>query len=61
MKNAGASDRLLKSAKGNYKKMLLSYGSGIVTDAGISELGRAAGRAYYNNIVKKDKNDSSKE
>jgi hypothetical protein len=61
MKNAGASDRLLKSAKGNYKKMLLSYGSGIVTDAGISELGRAAGRAYYNNIVKEDKNDSSKE
>lgn len=61
MKNAGASDRLLKSAKGNYKRALTAYGSGIVTNAGISELGRVAGRAYYNNIVKEDKNDSSKE
>ena len=60
MKNAGASDRLLKSAKGNYKKMLLSYGSGIATDIGVSELGRAAGRAYYNNIAKENKDDNSK-
>lgn len=59
MKNAGASERLLKSAKGNYKKALLSYGAGIVSDIGISELGRSAGRAYYNNIIKTDKKDDN--
>jgi len=59
MKNAGASKRLLKSAKGNYKKALLSYGTGILGDIGVSELGRAAGRAYYNNIIKKDKKDDN--
>lgn len=52
MKNAKASEKLLKSAKGNYKKTLLTYGTGIAGDIGVSELGRAAGRAYYNNIVK---------
>jgi hypothetical protein len=60
MKNAGASDRLLKSAKKNYKGMLLTYGSGIAANAGISELGRAAGRAYYNNTLKEKNNDNSK-
>ena len=59
MKNAGASKRLLKSAKGNYKKMLLTYGTGLLGDIGISELGRSAGRAYYNNIIRKDKKDDN--
>lgn len=60
MKNAKASEKLLKSSKGNYKKMLLTYGlGGVATDIGISELGRAAGRAYYNNIIKEDHKDEN--
>jgi len=59
LKKAGASKRLLNSAKGNYKKAFLTYGTGIVGDIGISELGRAAGRAYYNNVIKEDKKDDN--
>ena len=59
MRNAGASNKLLKSAKGNYKKMLLTYGTGIAGDIGVSELGRSAGRAYYNNVIKEDKNNDN--
>jgi len=59
MKNAGASEKLLKSAKGNYKRALLTHCTGIVGDIGVSELGRSAGRAYYNNIIKENKENNN--
>ncbi len=58
MKNMKASKELLKFSKRNNRKALLTYGlGGVVADIGASEIGRAVGRAYYNNIIKGDHKD----
>ena len=61
LKNAGASDKYLKSSRKSLRNAWLTYGAKTVADVGLSELGRAAGRAYYNNILKEDKTYSEKE
>ena len=44
LKQSGASKKHLSKANKNYKRMLLTYGTGILGDIGAAELGRAAGK-----------------
>lgn len=44
LKQSGASKEHLSKANKNYKRMLLTYGTGILGDIGAAELGRAAGK-----------------